>query len=324
MKLKKLYLDTELVRDGAACAVIYHAASPDYQAAAEDLARQLKERYGVSLPVKPDDAQRTWRSEKGNIIALGNMGNSLLIRWLYYRAFFDPSSDTKRRLQTIHDPWSEGRNVIVLGGVDLGSVKANFPRLLELLKTPRPGSVLLPRTLDPQPPMSQGIKARIAEYTKDLTKLHVRYAAYDAGWVCDNYARLGHEELATLYRDCLRRLADEKYYVHLYLFRECQAWEVIEHSPALTDADRLMITNFFRNVVADEKEGIGYVRGSLRGKRLIQGNHPSQAACGVMVVADYLRKFYPSALHEKWYREASSFFEPYRTKGSYTGDDEGM
>ena len=176
MKLRKLYLDTELARDGAACAVIYHPASPEYQAAAEDLARQLKERFGVKLPVKPDDAQRTWRNEKGNIIALGNMGNSLLIRWLHYRGFFEPGSDAKRRIQTVHDPWAEGRNVIVLGGVDVESVKANFPRLMELLKTPRPGTVLLPRTLDPQTPMSAAIKARIEEFTKDLKKLHVRYA----------------------------------------------------------------------------------------------------------------------------------------------------
>src|SRR5262249_38107804 len=141
---------------------------------------------------------------------------------------------------------------------------------------------------------------------------------------CDVYPRYPHEDLARLYQKCLRRLADEKCYVHLYLYRECKAWELIEHNPALTVEDRLFITNFFRENAAHPKEGIGYVRALMRDRKLIQGNHETQAACGVFAVTDFLKRHYPDPLHEQWYQEALVFFEPYRTAGSYLGDNEGM
>jgi len=235
-----------------------------------------------------------------------------------------PTLSLKRRIRTVHDPWGEGRNVIVLGGIDAPNVKANFAPLLELLRSPRQGEIVLPPTLDPRPEVGDSVRERIAEYKEGLYRLPINYPAYHAGWACKHYPSLGYEGFVELYRDSLKRLSEEKAYCHLYLFRECKAWDLIEESPVLSDADRLMITNFFRNSVADEKEGIGNLRKLLKRKRLIQGNHQSQTACGIMVVADYLRRYYPSELHEKWYREALEFFEPYRTKGCYLGDDEGM
>ena len=289
-KAKRLCLDTPLIRDGASCAVIYHPPSAEYEAAARELSGQLQERFGVRLAVKPDDEQRTWRSEKQNILALGHLGNSLLLRWLHFRSFFAPLPEMSRLLRTVHDPWGEGRNVVVLGGVDLASTKANFPRLLELLEANASGEVSLPPAFDPRPPLAADIQKQIDEYRRDLPELPLNYPAYVAGWVCSQYPKLGRDELVPLYRDCIQRLSDAQSYVHLYLFRECVNWDVIEESPSLTDADRLMITNFFRDSVADDEEGIGMLRSILRGKKLIQGNHPSQAACGIMAVADYLRK----------------------------------
>ena len=330
-QVKSLFLDTHLARGGKPCAVIYHPPSAEYQAAAQELSSLLQQRFGFELPTKPDDAQRTWTAEKQHVIALGNFGNSLLLRSLHLRSFVDPHSksgvtplDLRRRLQTVHDPWAEGRNVVMLGGIDLGNVKANFPRLVELVKMTEPGTAVLPRTIDPHRPISDGLKARIDEYHAGLPKMPLNYPAYHAGWVCKHYPSLMQEEFVPLYRDSIKRLVEHQSYVHLYLFRECRCWDVIEESPVLTDEDRLMITSFFRNSVADEKEGIGAVRRLLKRSRLIQGNHESQTACGVMVAADYLRRYYPDELHEKWYQEALSFFEPYRTKGSYVGDDEGM
>ncbi|NOZ22231.1 MAG: hypothetical protein GXP25_14220 [Planctomycetes bacterium] len=323
-KLKKLYLDTDLVREGTTRAVIYHPPGLEWEKAARELSGEFEAQYGVPLAVMPDDENRTWKQEKRNIIILGNLGNSHLLRWLHYRSFIAPPNGVKRRLRTVHDPWGQGRNVVMLGGIDLASVKENFPRLFKFIKKRKDGTVFIPRVLDPPPSLSPYYKTNIADDRKNLDKMPMNYPAYHAGWVCKHYPQIGHEDFIPLYRDCIKRLSDKKSYVHLYLFRESRAWDVIEESPALTDEDRLMITNFFRSAVADEKEGIGYVRRSMRGHRLVQGNHPTQAACGVMVVADYLRKYYPSELHEKWYQEALAFFEPYRTKGSYVGDDEAM
>ena len=323
-KLKKMYPDTELVRDGKACAVVYHPPVPELAQAAKELVEGFQAKYGVRLPVKVDDTQRTWAKETQNIIVLGNLENSRLLRWLHYRSFIRPSSGLKRCICTIHDPWGQGRNVVMLGGVDVANVKENMPRFLELVKKRGDGTVFLPRTFDPPGKLSDNYRARKEQYLKELPKMPMNYPAYHAGWVCGLYPGRRYDELAPLYRECIQRLADHKSYVHLYLFRECRTWDVIEESPALTDDDRLMITNFFRDVVADDKEGIGYVRKIMKRHKLIQGNHPSQAACGVLVAAEYLNKYYPCELHEKWYKEALAFFEPYCTKGCYVGDDEGM
>ncbi|MEW6356073.1 MAG: hypothetical protein AB1696_07105 [Planctomycetota bacterium] len=321
-QLKKHYPDTDLVRDGAARAAIYHPSLPDYETAAKELSQKFRERFGFELPVRPDDANRAWRKETGHVIAMGNVGNSLLIRWLYLREFFAPSSN--RQIRTVHDPWGEGRNAVLLAGVDLSDVKANFTPLLDRLQRPQPNTLILPQTLDPAPAVGDDIKAQIDEHRRDLPKMPLNYPAYHAGWVCKHYPRLGFDGFIPLYRESLQRLVQTKSYCHLYLFRESRGWDVIEEAPSLTDEDRLMITNFFRNSVASEKEGIGSLRKLLKGKRLIQGNHQSQTACGIMVVADYLRRYYPSELHEQWYKDALAFFEPYRAKGCYLGDDEGM
>ena len=325
-KLKKLYLNTELARGGEPRASIYHPPTPEFQAAAQELSDAIKAKFGVALPAKPDDAQRTWRTGQAHILALGNMGNSLVLQFLNSRALVNPIW-TERRLRTAHDPFAEGRNVVMLGGVDLERVKQNFQPLIERIQCPKPGTLVLPPTIDPAPTISDKYKAMCDKYRKELPRMPMNYPAYHAGWSGRYYAIVGHDDFVKLYRESLLRLAEKKSYCHLYLFREFAGWDLIEESPLLTDADRLTITSFFRDSVAHKKEGIGGVRRtvrSIRAGRLIQGNHPSQAACGVMVVADYLRRYYPSELHEKWYREALEFFDIYRDKGCYLGDDEGM
>lgn len=328
---KTLYLDTELARVGTPRAVIYHPDSQSYEAAARELADLLETHCGARLTLKVDDARQLWQQEQLNILALGNFGNSRLLRWLRARSFVAtqsrsgaPSLSIKRRLRTVHDPWAEGRNVVMLGGIDVEHVRENFAVLLERLQRPAPGTVILPRTLDPCPDIGAELRARIAEKRGNVNDLPLNYPAYYAGWVCKHYPSLGHEGFVELYRDAVKRLSETKSYNHLYLFRECNGWDLVEESPVLTAADRLMITNFFRETIADQAQGIGRLRTILNRGRTVLGNHESQTACGIMVMADYLRRYYPSALHEQWYGDALSFFELYRTKGSYVGDDEVM
>ncbi len=121
--LKTLYLDTEFVGNGQARAVIYHPDTPDYATAARELAAALEKPFGVALAIESDTPERTWRTDNRNIIILGNPGCSLLLRLLFYHSLIQPGR-TMRRIRTIHDPWADGRNVVMVGGADVGNVLA--------------------------------------------------------------------------------------------------------------------------------------------------------------------------------------------------------
>ena len=322
-KLKKLYMETDIIAGREARSVILYPPGAEYRAAAQELGRRVEAKFGVRLPVKPDRPPAAWRDGGRNLLVLGHLGNSPLLRWLHFRSLIYPPS-VKRRIRTAHDPWGDGRNVVMLGGVDLPNVKANFEPLLKMLRRGERGRVFLSRTLDPIRPLSDYYKREIAKRRENWSRLPLNYMAYYVGWAGKHYALSGNDEFVELYRDAMLRLAHQKSYVHLYLFREVRHWDLVEESPVLTDADRLAITNFFRNCVASDKEGIGWVRRYVRSQRagrLVLGNHPTQAACGVLVTAEYLNKYYPSPTHNRWYREALDFFAPYNEKGCYVSDE---
>jgi hypothetical protein len=164
--LKRLYLDTELATRGSPNAVIYHPPGSDWEGAAHQLSATLRARFGFSLPIQCDDSQRKWRAERRNILVLGNDANSPLIRWLQYHSLVVPHSGLKRLIRTVHDPWGEGRNVVVLGGVELASVQGNLSRLLDLLVASPEGSLVLPPLFEPKPAVSRTDRARIEQYRR--------------------------------------------------------------------------------------------------------------------------------------------------------------
>ncbi|MDP6780028.1 MAG: hypothetical protein QGI83_24955, partial [Candidatus Latescibacteria bacterium] len=216
------------------------------------------------------------------------------------------------------------RNILVVAGTAPERIRENVPTFLAALWPSDPGTWVIPRLFDPVAPPSRREQRELDSRRENWSDLPDNYMAYYASWAGERYARTGKDAYAELYRDAMVRLAERKEYVHLYLYREVKHWDLIEESPVLTDGDRLAITNFFRECADSDKEGFGYLRRYLRRPRLLHGNHQTQAACGLLAVADYLRRYYPDDLHEAWFQEAKGFFDTYRDRGSFVSDETGL
>ena len=328
-ELKPMALTTEVARYGKPRVVVYHPESTEFAVVGKDLATKLGEVLGMEIPARLEPPASELASGSDNIIVLGHLGNSRLLRWLTFRSLIAPGAHT-RLLQTVHNPWGDGRNILVAAGVGPAEIRANVPPLLAALESSGQAVWMLPALYDPRGPLSEAQQSELDSRRENWDDLPENYMAYYASWAGDRYARYGNEAFAELYRDAMLRLASRRAYdypymhVHLYLYGEVKHWDLIEESPVLTDRDRLRITNFFRECADSEGQGVGYLRKYVRRPRLLHGNHQTQAACGLLAVADYLRRYYPDELHEAWFREAKGFFDTYRTRGSFVSDETGL
>jgi hypothetical protein len=132
---KPLRLETPVVVDGVAQAVIVVPVGDGRLAAlAARLTTRFREATGAELPVRPADepGQYLATPPATHLIALGNMSDNGLLRALYYRFYtlvdrWYPGVGGYV-LHTVHDPWGNGGNVIVL--VPLGG--SNYPQCVRV------------------------------------------------------------------------------------------------------------------------------------------------------------------------------------------------
>ncbi|HIE09918.1 MAG TPA: hypothetical protein EYP65_08740, partial [Armatimonadetes bacterium] len=141
-RLKRLYPQTAIVLDGRPSAFIVPGGGKDLLRLAERLNKAFLERTGVTLPIVPAGrlVDEDWRVDLRplggrNIIAIGNVNNNRLLSVLYGERYVVADSLYPGRggfvIRTVHAPFADGTNVLVLAGSDLKGMRKAIEVFIE-------------------------------------------------------------------------------------------------------------------------------------------------------------------------------------------------
>lgn len=343
-QVKLLFLKTPLVEAGRPVAAI--VTPPGYRELAETLQTSIRKLTGAVVPIVADadlaDAQGRWNDaglarRAESLVVLGHLGTNRLLPLLYARLYTAVDAvypgPGGYALHTIHDPWGNGHNVMVVGGSDDAGVRAAGDALLaELAKLPAGANVALPRLLQlklapevgkavgaveknpDEPTIARAVeKAREAfargqhtGVTRDLTRVGF------------NYARTGQDGYAEMFKR-LARLMIEIYRskpttyggpwgmdADFNSMQIMAAWDLVEESPVFTDAERLEVTR----IIAEYAAYVGGFGNSLDALRPgIRHNHNTHPCIGLLFAADYFGKYYHVAEAAHWRTIADACFQ---------------
>ena len=334
-KLKDLYLTTRLVVDGKPNATIVVPRSGGYTDLAARIARAVAELSGVPLPVAHDEAPEAAVPIRGHLIVLGNRSTNQALRKLYdlYYTLLDlkypgPGGYVVR---TLHNPFGDGRNVILVGGSDLEGVAAGTSVLVQRLNAARGprGQLAVGRLADIR--LGEGLEApkdireaRIWEASagyrdigyfgwNSLSKRMALYYMTGDPFHARKFIRLAFpdekamQEIAEIDGERIEikgtPLSGPYHYnAHMMIL----FWDLIEESPVFTDEERLRVTNAFSRQL-DHRKGEGIYR--LRGpSRAVGSRHGQWSAISLYCLGRYFQKDYPSPLWQQCMDGATHHF----------------
>ncbi len=351
---RPLRLDTLIVDRGKPAAVVVCPDAPEYMRLAAQISGSVRTATGTSLAVEKDSDYAELRGELkitpgSNVIVLGNMDCSGLVTYLCLMGYCTVDTLNPGRggyvVRTVHDPWGSGVNVIALLGSDHDGVRLAVEHFCSRLV--RGESLSIPRTIDARyskellartpslaaDPSDQDIAGQLADQEKAF-KAGVQGGLFNpivsAG---GSYNSTGHEGYARLFRDLLflaEKLAKEGQgsfggpwgAASDFLFGPLlTAWDNVEESPSLSDADRSHIVRIIMDYIR-YWEQFGYVRGIE--KPLLRTNHWTFEGQGWLAAGNYFGKYYDTPESEKWLRMADwcfghqmKSFKPLEDCGAY-------
>ncbi|MEW6751128.1 MAG: hypothetical protein AB1505_09125 [Candidatus Latescibacterota bacterium] len=306
--LKPLSRHTRLDPDGAAIAF---PDLPEYRQMAQRLALDLHPLVGGALPLLPLAAEAAapkgfplllWPTEPAQLVLLGNAIDNPLILRLYLHHFtltdgYFPGPGG-HFLETVHNPWGDGRNAVLAGGSDLAGVEQAARALVEAVA--RLGPVL--------PPLRLGTSERIASVPGSAEdRRHLRawrrhqLQIGDLPWPTNDYAYLyyltGDPYWGELFAEILRaeiqaaqedgrwpRTLFDNYFNQ---YRMVLAWDMVEESEAFTDEDRLAITNLLHEVGRWVRDLPYFAEEPYRGS-----NHQTYACLSLWQTRRYFARYY--------------------------------
>ncbi|MGE4564531.1 MAG: hypothetical protein AB7F32_06655, partial [Victivallaceae bacterium] len=335
-KVVELPKSTTLVKSGAVNAEILHPASDAGRAAAAKVAAAVKAATGVELPARPG-VEEDYKSTK-NLIILGNLFTNPALKVLYSRKQTNvdgflpgPGGWT---VESILEPVNCNADVIVLGASDDAGLARAAEEFAKRVKTAAKGKTLdFPLTF-------------AYEYTADIskdntTKDHIEKNISTARQRLRDGAHtaLGGQlaSIGDRYR-LFRNSADAKSYLEvakIYVesaksdprkfggawgfdsdfpsYEALTAWDLIEHDPALSSDDRLVISNvllrWLDEAIYAEAKGGANVTGPV-------SNHLTFCSMGTMAGGLYFSKYYAKELPQTatWLKTVNHVF---RNQGSF-------
>lgn len=338
-KLKDLHLTTALVSGGKPAVTIVAPAA--YAAEGRSLQETIREVTGVTVPVVADTAPeaalplRANLPLQANLILLGNRSTNRTIAGLYDCAytFLDlkypgPGGFVVRSL---HSPFGDGRNVLFAGGSDLAGVQAATAALRDLLRAAggKPGDLavgyLCRLKLSPDYTIPDDLKqVEIWEASRMygssgyfgwnmVSKNMALYYMTGEEKYLREFLRLAFPDAAAIKEiedydgERIETKADPlagpyHYAAHMMV----ELWDLIEESPALTDAQRLRVTNSLaRQLTHRVVEG---VYGATAPGTCVGDRHADWSAFALYVLGRYFNRDYPAPVWQRCLQAADQYF----------------
>ncbi len=322
--LKALHLTTSIVEGRRAISPIVAPASGVHDRAAATIQEAVRRAFGVTLPVVADDAPEARVPLTGHAIVLGNRSTSRTLSALYDRFF--TFVDLKypgpggHVLQSLHNPFGNGRNAIVVGGSDAAGVQAAAEALATRVREPTGRDLVLGWLQDIRLPEG----TRVPE---SLEEACIWEASRDAGstgcfgWNClsrrmalyymtgDPFHAREFIRLAFPDEQAVREIdaADQENIenkrdplagpYHYAAHTTVLLWDLIEESPVFTDEERLAVTNALsRQLEHRRHEG---VLGIDKAPPFVGDRHRDWSATALYALARYFARDYPAPIWDE-------------------------
>ncbi|MBN8218484.1 MAG: hypothetical protein J0L75_17705 [Spirochaetes bacterium] len=307
---------TRLIQGGVSACELLHPPTASGVAAARKIAAAVKAATGVELPFRAGTP--TDRVPARHTLMLGNLMSNPALKVLYARQqtavdeyLPGPGGYT---VETIVEPFALGADVLVLGASeDAGLDLAADAFIRQVVSRGKPGSLELPILFETkiraELPRPEFKKTHVADGLKDARTRLAEGAHTSLGGllasIAGRYRLTRHPLDAELYVAVARLYAESAvadarkfggpwgFDSDFVSYEALAGWDLIEHDPALSEADRLdvsrMLLRWLHEAIADEAWG-GLGEGGP------VSNHLTFASMGAMMGAFYFGKYYGAEL----------------------------
>ena len=317
--LKPLHLTTTLTRDGQPRAMIVAPPEDAYAAVTALIRDRVRELGRVDLPVRTPTDVAAEELSRTNVILVGNAADNALVRRMVWERWILDTwypGDETFVVRSVHNPLGRGGNVIFIGGENPETTGAAARAFLGRLE---PGDPLEAGWL-----MLFESDERGGEVTPDTVKHHTQRADQALGFkngrnlissaaaMARNYYQTGRAGWADLFRVVMERhkaIGAPGMGTHMNVYDTVSMWELIEESPAFSDADRLWITNHLLYIL---RSGEGCMHGFFRKGTKTAGvrhNHQTLPGLACLFGGRYFQLGYDLPEADEWLRAANALFD---------------
>jgi len=332
-KAKPLYPNTPLVEDGAAAAVILFPQGDGWRGPAFELQDKLRDKLGVELPLKDATELTDEEMRATQVVALGAVSNNPGLLHLYAHGYtyaddLYPGPDGYV-VQSIHDPWGTGKNVLLAGASTVEGARRGIEVLLESIPADGVAGPVFRVQLEGQ--AAQRFSGALSTEPDEAYIDSQRRRAEDAlekgahtglfgqmASVGSAYAQSHKDGYATVFAWLARRAKehydskpgtyggpwgmDSDFQIHAVL----PTWDQIEESPALSDEDRLEVTKILFQWVSEVGPSAAQ---SVMGNERVRFNHQTFPALGLLFAGEYFHKYYGAMEANRWLDIADAAFQ---------------
>jgi hypothetical protein len=350
-QVKDLHLETELVRDGKANVTIVAPASGLYAAEAKVIQSAIRAITGAEPPIAADDSPAAAVPIQGNLVVLGNRSTNRTCGKLYdlYYTLTDLRypGPNGYEVRTLHSPFGDGRNVLLVGGSDATGVAAGAEALVAKLQAAggEKGRLAVGRLMEVR--LGDGIQVPTDIKQFEVWEASAGYGSTGYfGWNSISkrmamYYMTGDETSA---REVIRlafpdaqakqdiadidgeRIENKDdplagpyhYNAHLMIL----FWDLIEESPLFTDAERLQVTNAFSRQL-NHRKGEG-IYGRTEPPPCVGSRHGQWAAVSLYCLGRYFQKDYPGPIWQHCLDSSVLEFRPLHSHAWIAGENDNL
>ena len=336
---RELVIDTPLVTDGQANAVLLHPDTDAGKAQAARIAEAVKQRTGATLEARAGTQADAVFDQ--NVILLGDLESNPALLVLYSRRL-TPVDEVcpgagGALVHTVHDPFGNGANAVVVGASDeVGLEQATGMLLAQFGKLPAGKSLVLGRVFDraysddflkrfsyagstyDEPGAAARLKQGLADGQRALDEGQHTSIAGHLKTVALRYSLNGQSAEAALFVKLWElyaksAVADPRKFGGPWGFdsdfpswQVVTGWDVIEEDPSLSSADRLAVSQQMARWL--QEAVVPKCAGAVNGRNPLF-NHQTFPALGTLMAGLYYGDGMQTAEGQDWLAMADQIFQ---------------